>query len=164
MRHDPLLLMPPPPPPHVAQWSKALPYIYCHCERVSSDSPSFAHTSPLDHVESLTNKSNMADSTPKSYHTDPTLYLYTSLTSGSSHIISATSRMQTILKANKIDFQALDVATVEKARMLWGRRAGKRKLPGLVRFGMIVGVCLEHTPRIVWSQWSTEMFTGLGGS
>lgn len=82
----------------------------------------------------------MADSTPKSYHTDPTLYLYTSLTAGSSHIITATSRLETILKANKIPFLALDVATDEKARMLWGRRAGKRKLPGLVRMGMVVGV------------------------
>ncbi|MCJ1341033.1 hypothetical protein MMC09_006329 [Bachmanniomyces sp. S44760] len=81
----------------------------------------------------------MADSTPKSYHTDPTLYLYTSLTAGSSHIITATSRLETILKANRIPFQALDVATDEKARMLWGRRAGKRKLPGLVRMGMIIG-------------------------
>ena len=83
----------------------------------------------------------MADSTPKSYHTDPNLYLYTSLTSGSSQIITATSRLSTILKANKIAFLALDVATDEKARMLWGRRAGKRKLPGLVRMGMVVGVC-----------------------
>ena len=81
----------------------------------------------------------MADQTPKSYHTDPNLYLYTSLTAGSSQILTATSRMETILKANKIQFQALDVATDEKARMLWGRRAGKRKLPGLVRMGMIVG-------------------------
>ena len=32
------------------------------------------------------------------------------------------------------------MATDEKARMLWGRRAGKRKLPGLVRMGMIVAV------------------------
>lgn len=83
---------------------------------------------------------SMAGSTPKSYHTDPTLYLYTSLTAGSSHIITATSRLETILKANKIPFLALDVATDEKARMLWGRRAGKRKLPGLVRMGMVVGV------------------------
>jgi len=82
----------------------------------------------------------MADSTPKSYSTDPTLYLYTSLTAGSSHIITATARLETILKANKISFQALDVATDEKARMLWGRRAGKRKLPGLVRMGMVIGV------------------------
>ena len=85
----------------------------------------------------------MADSTPKSYHTDPTLYLYTSLTSGSSQIVTATSRLETILKANKIVFQALDVATDEKARMLWGRRAKGRKLPGLVRMGMIVGVCQQ---------------------
>ena len=88
----------------------------------------------------------MADSTPKSYHTDPTLYLYTSLTAGSSHITTATSRLETILKANRIPFQALDVATDEKARMLWGRRAGKRKLPGLVRMGMLVGVNLPPRP------------------
>jgi hypothetical protein len=78
-------------------------------------------------------------STPQSYSSDPTLYLYTSLTAGSSHIITATSRLETILKAHKIPFRALDVATDEKARMLWGRRAKGRKLPGLVRMGMIVG-------------------------
>ena len=92
----------------------------------------------------------MADSTPKSYSTDPNLWLYTSLSSGSSQIVTATSRLETILKANKINFQALDVATDEKARMLWGRRAGKRKLPGLVRMGMVIGVCLS---------WSSEAKT-----
>jgi len=91
----------------------------------------------------------MADSTPKSYSTDPALYLYTSLTSGSSHIVTATSRLETILKANKIPFKALDIATDEKARMLWGRRAGKdesgraRKLPGLVQMGLVVGDLVE---------------------
>ena len=107
----------------------------------------YSSIDPLDPVNAVAPRATMADSTPKSYHTDPTLYLYTSLTSGSSHIISATSRMQTILKANRIEFQALDVATDEKARMLWGRRAGKRKLPGLVRFGMIVGVRFKHMGR-----------------
>jgi hypothetical protein len=98
----------------------------------------------------------MADSTPKSYSTDPALYLYTSLTSGSSHIVTATSRMETILKANKIPFKALDIATDEKARMLWGRRAGKdesgrvRKIPGLVQMGLVIGVsetCPFYTGR-----------------
>ncbi|KAM0714941.1 hypothetical protein Q7P37_009406 [Cladosporium fusiforme] len=70
---------------------------------------------------------------------DPRLFLYTSLTAGSSHIITATSRMETILKANRIPFQAIDVATDEKARRLWGRRAGKRKLPGLVKEGFVIG-------------------------
>lgn len=88
----------------------------------------------------------MADSTPKSYSTDPALYIYTSLTSGSSHIVTATSRMETILRANRIPFKALDLATDEKARMLWGRRAGKdesgrvRKIPGLVQMGLVLGV------------------------
>jgi hypothetical protein len=82
----------------------------------------------------------------KTYSDDPELYLYTSLTAGSSHIVTATSRMETILKANRIPFKAIDLATDEKARMLWGRRAGKdesgraRKLPGLVQMGLIVGV------------------------
>ena len=76
----------------------------------------------------------------KSYSSDPTIWLYTSLSSGSSQIVTATSRLETILKANRIPFKALDVATDEKARMLWGRRAGKRKLPGLVKMGMVIGV------------------------
>lgn len=94
----------------------------------------------------------MAETTPastppaKSYSTDPALYIYTSLTSGSSHIVTATSRLETILKANRVPFKAIDIATDEKARMLWGRRAGKdeggrvRKLPGLVQMGLVLGV------------------------
>ena len=72
---------------------------------------------------------------------DPRLFLYTSLTAGSSHIITATSRMETILKANRIPFQAIDIATDEKARRLWQRRAGQRKIPGLVKEGFVIGVC-----------------------
>lgn len=89
----------------------------------------------------------------KSYSTDPALYIYTSLTAGSSHIVTATSRLETILKANRVPFKALDIAVDEKARMLWGRRAGKdesgrvRKLPGLVQMGMVLGVsCLSLVP------------------
>lgn len=58
--------------------------------------------------------------------------------------------METILKANRIPFSGLDLATDEKARMLWGRRAGKdaqgrqRKLPALVQEGLVVGVS-AHT-------------------
>ena len=85
-------------------------------------------------------------SEPKTYSTDPALYIYTSLTAGSSHIITATSRLETILRANRVPFKALDIAVDEKARMLWGRRAGKdasgrqRKIPGLVQMGMVLGV------------------------
>ena len=81
-----------------------------------------------------------------SYSTDPALYIYTSLTAGSSHIVTATSRLETILRANRVPFKAIDIATDEKARMLWGRRAGKdeggrmRKLPGLVQMGLVLGV------------------------
>lgn len=72
---------------------------------------------------------------------DSTLYLYTSLTAGSSHIVTATARIETILKANKLPFRAIDVATDEAARKLWGRRSKGKKLPGLVKYGNIVGVC-----------------------
>lgn len=71
---------------------------------------------------------------------DSTLYLYTSLTAGSSHIVTATARLETILKANKLGFRAVDVATDDKARQLWGRRSRGRKLPGLVKYGQVVGV------------------------
>lgn len=83
----------------------------------------------------------------QSYATDPHLYIYTSLTAGSSHIVTATSRLETILRANRIPFKAIDLATDEKARMIWGRRAGKdesgrqRKIPGLVQEGLVIGVC-----------------------
>ncbi|KAH8690661.1 hypothetical protein BGW36DRAFT_58500 [Talaromyces proteolyticus] len=70
---------------------------------------------------------------------DSTLYLYTSLTAGSSHIITATSRLETILKANKIPFRAIDVATDDAARRLWGRYSKGRKLPGLVKYRTIIG-------------------------
>lgn len=85
------------------------------------------------------------------YSIDPSLYLFTSLTAGSSHIVSATSRLDTILRANRIPFKAVDIATDEKARMLWGRRAGKdengrlRKLPGLVQEGFVLGVSRPST-------------------
>lgn len=80
------------------------------------------------------------------YSTDPALYIFTSLTAGSSHIVTATSRLETILRANRVPFKAVDIATDQKARMLWGRRAGKdesgrvRKLPGLVQEGFVLGV------------------------
>jgi hypothetical protein len=52
--------------------------------------------------------------------------------------------VETILKANKLPFRAIDVATDEAARKLWGRRSKGKKLPGLVKYGNIVGVC--NTP------------------
>lgn len=84
------------------------------------------------------------------YSTDPALYIFTSLTAGSSHIVTATSRLETILRANRVPFKAVDIATDQKARMLWGRRAGKdddgrlRKLPGLVQEGLVLGVSAVH--------------------
>lgn len=76
----------------------------------------------------------------------PALWIFTSLTAGSSHIVTATSRLETILRANRVPFKAVDIATDENARRIWGRRALKdesgrmRKLPGLVQEGFVLGV------------------------
>ncbi|KZM25550.1 uncharacterized protein EKO05_0001935 [Ascochyta rabiei] len=70
---------------------------------------------------------------------DPNIYLFTSLTAGSSHIVTATSRIETILKANKIPFIGLDTATHELGRKLFQRRASGKKLPLLVKEGYVLG-------------------------
>lgn len=94
-----------------------------------------------------------------SYDTSPDLFLFTSLTAGSSHILTATSRLETILKANRIPFRAVDIATDEKARRIWTRRAGKRKIPGLVKEAMIVAD-LEQVEE--WNEFD-EIKQELGG-
>lgn len=47
--------------------------------------------------------------------------------------------MQSILQANNVPFQAVDIATDEKAKRIWVRRSQGRKLPGLVKEGMVKG-------------------------
>jgi len=75
-----------------------------------------------------------------SWEEDPNLYLFTSLTAGSSHIITATSRVETILKANRLPFTYIDTATDEGARKLFQRRARGKKLPLLVKEGFVIAV------------------------
>jgi hypothetical protein len=74
------------------------------------------------------------------YDNDPTIYLFTSLTAGSSHIVTATSRIETILRANKIPFKGVDTATDELAKKLFQRRASGKKLPLIVKEGYVLGV------------------------
>lgn len=78
----------------------------------------------------------------QSWEEDPALYLFTSLTAGSSHIITATSRIETILKNARIPFSYIDTATNESARKLYGRRGRNKKLPLLVKEGFVIAVCL----------------------
>ncbi|KUI67020.1 hypothetical protein VM1G_01739 [Cytospora mali] len=65
------------------------------------------------------------------------------------HIVTATSRLETILRANRVPFKAVDIAVDSRARILWGKRAGKaadgrqRKLPGLVQMGNVLGDMVE---------------------
>ncbi len=74
------------------------------------------------------------------WDTDQNLYLFTSLTAGSSHIVTATSRIETILRANRLHFTYVDTATNESARKLYGRRGRGKKLPILVKGGEVLGV------------------------
>lgn len=97
---------------------------------------------------------------------DETLYLYTSLSAGSSHIVTATSRIETILKANKIPFKAVDCATDDKARMIWQRRSKGKKLPGLVKYQDVVAVRSLRNVSIhrltgsrIWRKWRSGMNT-----
>jgi hypothetical protein len=73
------------------------------------------------------------------YDNDPTIYLFTSLTAGSSHIVTATSRIETILRANKVPFRGVDTATDDLARKLFQRRAAGKKLPLVVKEGYVLG-------------------------
>ncbi|KXH63757.1 hypothetical protein CSAL01_00015 [Colletotrichum salicis] len=91
----------------------------------------------------------MAQLTATTFSTDPALWIFTSLTAGNMHIVTATSRLETILRANRVPFKAIDLSTDDKARMLWGRRAGKdasgrpRKLPALIQEGLVLGDIVE---------------------
>ena len=81
---------------------------------------------------------------PSVYDNDPTIYLFTSLTAGSSHIVTATSRIETILRANKIPFKGVDTATDELAKKLFQRSASGKKLPLIVKEGYVLGVGTER--------------------
>lgn len=69
-----------------------------------------------------------------------TYFLLTSLTSGQSSIITATSRLELLLIVHKVPYVAIDVATHEKAKSIWSRRANGKRLPGIVHDGMVLGV------------------------
>ncbi|KAJ4988040.1 neurofilament protein H, form H2 [Stagonosporopsis vannaccii] len=89
---------------------------------------------------------------------DPNIYLFTSLTAGSSHIVTATSRIETILRANKIPFIGLDTATHELGRKLFQRRAAGKKLPLLVKEGYVLGGIEEIEE---WNEYD-ELHEALG--
>ena len=93
---------------------------------------------------STTSKLALAMTELAVYDNDPTIYLFTSLTAGSSHIITATSRIETILRANKIPFKGVDTATDELAKKLFQRRASGKKLPLIVKEGYVLGVSTRH--------------------
>lgn len=80
------------------------------------------------------------DPVPFSRDEPGTIFLLTSLTSGSSAIITATARLEHVLKSNKVAFKAVDLATDEKARRLWKWKGNNRRLPGVAKDGEVLGV------------------------
>lgn len=81
----------------------------------------------------------------KHWEDDKALFLFTSLTAGSSHIVTATSRIETILRNARIPFTYIDTATNESAKKLFQRRARGKKLPLLVKEGFVIAV--RHSGR-----------------
>jgi hypothetical protein len=70
---------------------------------------------------------------------DKNLYVFTSLSSGSSHIVTATNRIETILRSARIPFTYVDTATNDSAKALFQRRGKGKKLPFLVKEGFVIG-------------------------
>ncbi|EWC43575.1 hypothetical protein DRE_01462 [Drechslerella stenobrocha 248] len=87
------------------------------------------------------------------------LYLYVSLSTGAFSNYTKMSRIETILKSNKIPFKAIDVATDEKARSLWTRRRrADQTLPALVKDGLVLGDLQEVEE---WNEYG-ELISKLG--
>ncbi|WEJ93258.1 hypothetical protein PSN45_000720 [Yamadazyma tenuis] len=66
------------------------------------------------------------------------VYLFTSLIGGM-QIIHKTNRLQTILKANEIQFTARDLGTDDEAKKIWRRYSNGKTLPGIVRGDDFIG-------------------------
>ncbi|KAJ8100396.1 hypothetical protein POJ06DRAFT_222513 [Lipomyces tetrasporus] len=83
-----------------------------------------------------------ATSAPSAVDEDSKVYIYTSFTGGGMfgrNIMTATNRLQLILKSNGIAFELVDLATNERAKKLWARSSRGKKLPGVVKGKDIVG-------------------------
>ncbi|KAK6340129.1 hypothetical protein TWF730_001900 [Orbilia blumenaviensis] len=79
------------------------------------------------------------------------LYIYLSLSSGSSTIDTGLRVLERILKANKIQFSVIDISTDDKARSIWTRRkTPKQKLPALVKDGSVIG---DFTEVEEWNEY-----------
>ncbi|CCX11908.1 Similar to Uncharacterized protein YFR016C; acc. no. P43597 [Pyronema omphalodes CBS 100304] len=68
-----------------------------------------------------------------------TIFLLTSLSAGSSTIITATTRLEHILKSNKVPFKSVDLATDDKAKRLWHWKGNGRRLPAIAKEGEVIG-------------------------
>lgn len=79
------------------------------------------------------------------------LYIYLSLSAGSSSVDTGLRVLERILKANKIPFSLIDIGTDERAKSIWSRRKGqKHKLPALVRDGQVIG---DFTEIEEWNEY-----------
>ncbi|KAF3904488.1 hypothetical protein AA313_de0205105 [Arthrobotrys entomopaga] len=91
------------------------------------------------------------------------LYLFTSLSAGSTSLYTGFAVLDRILKAHRIPFKTIDVATNDAARSIWMRRKGTRQkevdpdykerpqeLPALIKNGQVIGDFKEIEQ---WNEW-----------
>lgn len=69
----------------------------------------------------------------------PPVFIYTSLASGTHHMIPETRRLAALLDAHAITYEYVDLATNARSKRIWKyRNKTDRKLPGLVRDDLVV--------------------------
>lgn len=91
----------------------------------------------LDDSEDLDDLGISPEELRKHLESQP-VYLLTSLIGGM-QIIHKTNRLQTILKANEIEFTARDLSTDEEAKKIWRRYSNGKSLPGIIRGDDFIG-------------------------
>lgn len=66
-----------------------------------------------------------------------------------------------MLKSHKIPFKAVDLATDAKAKRFWMWKSKDRKLPAVVKDGVVLGV---NSPSPGLKQLLMDLQTGLAGT
>lgn len=89
-----------------------------------------------------------------------TIFLLTSLSAGSSTIITATTRLEHILKSNKVPFKSVDLATDDKAKRLWHWKGNGRRLPAIAKEGEVIGVRSIESREPLVSEWKIANGSG----
>ncbi|ANB15089.1 hypothetical protein AWJ20_2709 [Sugiyamaella lignohabitans] len=108
---------------------------------VTTIAPAASNEATAKAPSATTTSTTSTNTSSKPVFDPDTVYLYTSLTAGGYHIMPDTMRLGTILKANDIEYQMIDIATNERAKRIWKYRgiAKGKKLPAVVRDDEVMG-------------------------